>query len=51
VKTAEKLNEITAIPKLLNLLNLQGFLVTIDAMEFQKKIAARMLHKDSDYLL
>jgi len=41
VKTAEKSNEITAIPKLLKLLNLQGCLVTIDAMGRQKKIAAR----------
>ena len=40
VKTAEKSNEITAIPKLLKLLNLQGCLVTIDAMGCQKKIAA-----------
>ena len=37
VKTAEKSNEITAIPKLLKLLNLQGCLVTVDAMGCQKK--------------
>jgi predicted transposase YbfD/YdcC len=51
VKTAEKSNEITAIPKLLKLLNLQGCLVTIDAMGCQKKIAASVLQKGADYLL
>ena len=33
------------------LLNLQGCLVTIDAMGCQKKIAASVLHKGADYLL
>jgi len=51
VKTAQKSNEITAIPELLKLLNLQGCLVTIDAMGCQKKIAANVLHKGADYLL
>ena len=45
VRTAEKSNEITAIPKLLKLLNLQGCLVTIDAMGCQKKIAASVFTK------
>ncbi len=51
VKTAEKSNEITAIPELLKLLNLQGCLVTIDAMGCQKKIATQILQQDADYLL
>ncbi|WP_276111026.1 ISAs1 family transposase [Halomonas sp. JS92-SW72] len=51
VKTAEKSNEITAIPELLKLLNLQGCLVTIDAMGCQKKIATQILQKGADYLL
>ena len=51
VKTAEKSNEITAIPELLKLLNLQGCLVTIDAMGCQKKIATQVLQKGADYLL
>ena len=38
-------------PKSLTLLNLQGCLVTIDAMGCQKKIAASVLHKGADYLL
>ena len=51
VKTAEKSNEITAIPKLLELLNIRGCLVTIDAMGCQKKIADKVLAKNADYIL
>ncbi len=51
VKTAEKSNEITAIPELLKLLNLKGCLVTTDAMSCQKKTATQVLQKDADYLL
>ncbi|MCE9664052.1 ISAs1 family transposase [Halomonas sp. M5N1S17] len=50
-KAAEKSNEITAIPELLKLLNLQSCLVTIDAMGCQKKIATQVLQKGADYLL
>jgi predicted transposase YbfD/YdcC len=39
------------ISKLLKLLNLQGCLVTIGAMECQRKIAASVLHKGANYLL
>lgn len=38
-KVAEKSNEITAIPELLNLLTLNGAIVTIDGMGCQKEIA------------
>ena len=41
VAVDEKSNEITAIPRLLELLDLQGAMVTIDAMGCQKEIAAR----------
>jgi len=51
VKTAEKSNEITAIPELLQILNLQGCLVTIDAMGCHKNIASQVLQKGADYLL
>ena len=51
VKTAEKSNEITAIPELLKLLDISGCLVTIDAMGCQKKIASEILNKNADYLL
>ena len=51
VKTDEKSNEITAIPKLLELLHLKGCIVTIDAMGCQKKIAAKVVERQGDYLL
>ncbi len=51
VKTEEKSNEITAIPKLLSMLALSGCIVTIDAMGCQKKIAADIIDKGADYVL
>jgi len=51
VKTAEKSNEITAIPELLQGLALQGCIVTIDAMGCQKAIARAITNKKADYLL
>jgi predicted transposase YbfD/YdcC len=46
-----KSNEITAIPVLLELLDLKGALVTIDAMGCQKEIAAKIVAGGGDYLL
>jgi predicted transposase YbfD/YdcC len=46
-----KSNEITAIPQLLELLDLQGKIVTIDAMGCQKDIAAGIVEQDGDYVL
>src|SRR5271167_3637827 len=46
-----KSNEITAIPELLDMLNLKGRIVTIDAMGTQKEIAQRIVDKDADYVL
>lgn len=51
VKTAEKSNEIKAIPELLKLLEIRGCLVTIDAMGCQREIAKQIVEKDADYLL
>jgi predicted transposase YbfD/YdcC len=51
LKTDAKSNEITAIPQLLDALELAGCLVTIDAMGCQKKIAAKIVEKGADYLL
>jgi predicted transposase YbfD/YdcC len=51
VKVDEKSNEITAIHKLLNVLLLQGCLVTIDAMGCQRDIATKIVEKGGDYLL
>jgi len=48
---AEKSNEITAIPALLERLELTGALVTIDAMGCQTKIAEAVRNRGADYLL
>ncbi|MGH3481560.1 MAG: ISAs1 family transposase [Nocardioidaceae bacterium] len=46
-----KSNEITAIPALLDLLDLNGALVTIDAMGCQKAIAGKIIERGGDYIL
>ncbi len=51
VKTGEKSNEITAIPQLLQMLELHGCIVTIDAMGCQKDIAQGILDGGADYVL
>jgi predicted transposase YbfD/YdcC len=51
VATAEKSNEITAIPELLELLELHGAIVTIDAMGCQKAIASKVLERGGHYVL
>ena len=48
---ADKSNEITAIPALLKLLDLQGALVTIDAMGCQKRITEEIVAGGADYVL
>ena len=47
----EKSNEITAIPKLLEILTIKGCVVTVDAMGCQKKIAEDIIGKEADYIL
>ena len=51
VKVEDKSNEITAIPRLLRILDLNGCIVTIDAMGCQKKIAKGIIESDADYVL
>lgn len=51
VKTAQKSNEITAIPALLDLLIVKGCIVSIDAMGTQHKIIEKILEKKGDYFL
>nr|WP_321396876.1 ISAs1 family transposase [uncultured Desulfobacter sp.] len=51
IKTDEKSNEITAIPQLLDLLDILGSTVTIDAMGCQKKIAEKIIDNGADYAL
>ncbi len=50
VATDEKSNEITAIPKLLEMLDLDGSVVTIDAMGCQKEIAKQIKESNADYI-
>lgn len=50
-KVDEKSNEITAIPELLQVLEISGCIVTIDAIGTQTEIAKMIIQKDGDYLL
>jgi predicted transposase YbfD/YdcC len=50
VKVAEKANEIVAIPKLLDMLDIDGAVVTIDAMGCQRDIAQKIKDKKADYI-
>lgn len=51
VKVSEKSNEITAIPKLLEVLSIQDTIITIDAIGCQREIATSIIDKDADYIL
>ena len=51
VKVANKSNEIVAIPKLLDLLAIEGAIITIDAMGCQRAIARKIVEKIADYIL
>lgn len=51
VKVAQKSNEIVAIPRLLDMLAIEGAIVTIDAMGCQREIAAKIIAKKADYVL
>jgi predicted transposase YbfD/YdcC len=50
-KVAEDSNEITAVPELLRLLELKGCIVTVDALNTQKEIAAQIRAQEADYVL
>ena len=51
VKTDEKSNEITAIPELLKILDLEGCIVTIDAIGCQTEIVKEIAEKEADYVI
>lgn len=51
VKTSEKSNEMTAIPELLDWLDVRGAIVTIDAMGCQKSITKKIVDKGGDYFI
>lgn len=50
-KVQNKSNEITAIPALIEMLEIEGSIITIDAMGCQKDIAATLVDKKADYIL
>jgi len=51
LKVEEKSNEITAIPKLINAIDVKGTTVTIDAIGCQKEIAKTIRKNEADYVL
>jgi len=51
VKVADKSNEIIAIPKLLEMLSIEGAIVTLDAMGCQRNVAHKIIDKKADYIL
>jgi len=51
LQVGEKANEITEVPKLLDLFDIKGDVVTADAMSCQKDIAAKIMLKGADYIL
>lgn len=51
VKTAQKSNEITAIPNLLDILDISGNIVSIDAIGTQKEIAKKIIDNQANYIL
>src|SRR5271166_1957295 len=51
IATDAKSNEITAVPKLLEMLSLKGTIVTVDALNCQRSIAGQIVRQGGDYLL
>jgi len=51
VKTNEKSNEITAIPELLKIIDIENTIISIDAMGTQKEIARQIIDSNADYIL
>jgi predicted transposase YbfD/YdcC len=48
---AEKSNEITAIPALLDMMAIEGAVVTIDAVRCQRGVAKKIIAKKADYII
>jgi predicted transposase YbfD/YdcC len=51
IATDAKSNEITAVPKLLEMLSLKGTIVTVDALNCQREIAQKIFDQGGDYAL
>lgn len=50
-RVESKSNEISTIPELLNLLDIKGVIITLDAMGTQRDIAAQIVEQSGDYIL
>jgi len=51
IATDAKSNEITAVPKLLKMLSLEGSIVTVDALNCQREIAQQVIDQKGDYVM
>jgi predicted transposase YbfD/YdcC len=51
IKVEEKTNEITAVPELLDMLDIEGSIITADAMSCQKTITAKIAERHADYVI
>ena len=51
IKVDEKSNEIIAVPKLLDMIDIEGSIVTADAMSCQKNITKKITEKKADYVI
>jgi predicted transposase YbfD/YdcC len=51
IKVEEKTNEITAVPELLDMLDVEGSIITADAMSCQKAITAKIVECKADYVI
>jgi predicted transposase YbfD/YdcC len=51
MKVGDKTNEITAMPELLDMLDVEGSIITTDAMGCQKAIAAKIAKRKADYVI
>lgn len=51
IATDAKSNEITAVPKLLKMLSLEGSIVTVDALNCQREIARQVIERKADYVM
>lgn len=51
IEVGEKTNEITAVPEILDMLDITGAIITVDALNAQKEIAAKIIEKKADYVM
>lgn len=51
INVEEKTNEITAVPELLDLIDIEGAIITADAMSYQNRITEKIIQKKADYII